>query len=48
MTDIPTLIEISKFANTLILSTGMSTFDEIDRTYLELKKQVSNFVFYIV
>lgn len=45
MTDIPTLIEISKFANTLILSTGMSTFDEIDRTYLELKKTGVNFCF---
>ena len=45
MTDIPTLIEISKFANTLILSTGMSTFDEIDRTYLELKKTGVKFCF---
>lgn len=45
MTDIPTLIEISKFANSLILSTGMSTFEEIDRTYSELKKTSVNFCF---
>ncbi len=45
MTDIPTLLEISKFAKNLILSTGMSTFEEIDRTYLELKKTGVNFCF---
>ena len=33
MTDIPTLDEISKFSKEMIVSTGMSSFDEIDRTY---------------
>ena len=45
MTDIPTLIEISNFAKSLIISTGMSTFEEIDRTYMALKKTNINFCF---
>ena len=32
-TDLPTLREISKFGKSMILSTGMSTIDEIDMTY---------------
>lgn len=43
MTDIPTLLEIAKFAKSLIISTGMSTFEEIDRTYFALKKTNVNF-----
>ena len=33
LTDTPTLIEISKFNKPMILSTGMSKFEEIDNTY---------------
>lgn len=33
MTDIPTLQRIASFAKPMIVSTGMSTFEEIDRTY---------------
>ena len=33
MTDIPTLERIADFGKAMIVSTGMSTFDEIDRTY---------------
>ena len=33
MTDIPTLEKIASFGKPMIISTGMSTFDEIDRTY---------------
>lgn len=32
MTDIPTLKEIAKFGKPMIISTGMSTFEEIDET----------------
>ena len=45
MTDIPTLVEISKFAKNMIISTGMSTFDEIDRTYKVLKDTNVEFCF---
>ncbi|HER25900.1 MAG TPA: CMP-N-acetylneuraminic acid synthetase [Rhodospirillales bacterium] len=33
MTDIPTLSRIAAFGKPMIISTGMSTFEEIDRTY---------------
>ena len=33
MTDIPSLEKISKLGKGMIISTGMSTFEEIDRTY---------------
>lgn len=33
MTDLPTLKHISKFGKPMLVSTGMSTFEEIDRTY---------------
>lgn len=33
MTDIPTLERIADFGKPMIVSTGMSTFEEIDRTY---------------
>jgi N,N'-diacetyllegionaminate synthase len=36
MTDIPTLVRIAAFGRPMILSTGMSTFEEIDRTYQSL------------
>ncbi|MDC6453583.1 N-acetylneuraminate synthase family protein [Alphaproteobacteria bacterium] len=38
MTDIPTLINISGLKKPMIVSTGMSTFQEIDRTYEALIK----------
>jgi len=38
MTDIPTLERISKFGKPMIVSTGMCTFEEIDRTYNTLIK----------
>lgn len=37
MTDIPSLLKISKFGKPMIISTGMCTFEEIDRTYNALK-----------
>jgi sialic acid synthase SpsE len=37
MTDIPTLVRIASFGKPMIISTGMSTFDEIDRTYNALR-----------
>ena len=37
MTDIPTLLKISKFARNMIISTGMSELKEINRTYRALK-----------
>lgn len=37
MTDIPTLQKIAQFGNPMIISTGMSTFEEIDRTYNAFK-----------
>ncbi len=39
MTDIPTLARISNFGKPMIVSTGMSTFEEIDRTYEALVKR---------
>lgn len=33
MTDIPTLVRIAKLGKPMFVSTGMSTFEEIDRTY---------------
>jgi N-acetylneuraminate synthase len=39
MTDVPTLARISGFGKPMIVSTGMSTFDEIDRTYQALVKR---------
>lgn len=36
MTDIPTLVRIAGFGKPMIVSTGMSTFEEIDRTYRAL------------
>lgn len=33
MTDVPTLKRIASFGKPMIVSTGMSTFEEIDRTY---------------
>ena len=38
MTDIPTLVRIAEFGRPMLVSTGMSTFDEIDRTYRALEK----------
>ena len=40
MTDIPTLKKIAGFGKPMIISTGMCTFEEIDRTYNELKSRV--------
>jgi N,N'-diacetyllegionaminate synthase len=37
MTDIPTLLRIAEFGKPMIISTGMSTFEEIDRTYNEMQ-----------
>lgn len=39
MTDIPTLVRIAQFGKPMILSTGMSTLTEIDRTYQALRKR---------
>lgn len=36
MTDIPSLIKIAQIGKPMIISTGMSTLDEIQRTYEEL------------
>ncbi len=36
MTDVPTLVRIAGFGKPMIVSTGMSTFEEIDRTYAAL------------
>ena len=41
MTDIPSLIEISKLGLPMILSTGMSDYSEIDRTYKTLENKVN-------
>lgn len=42
MTDIPTLEKIAQLGKPMIISTGMSTLEEIDRTYQALEKyQVS-------
>jgi len=44
MTDIPTLVRISDFGKPLIVSTGMSTFDEIERTYQALVKRKTSLI----
>jgi sialic acid synthase SpsE len=36
MTDVPTLVRIAGLGKPMLVSTGMSTFDEIDRTYAAL------------
>ncbi len=36
MTDVPSLLRIAALGKPMIVSTGMSTFDEIDRTYAAL------------
>jgi sialic acid synthase SpsE len=36
MTDVPSLLKIGALGNPMIVSTGMSTYDEIDRTYQAL------------
>lgn len=45
MTDIPTIVEISKFGKPMILSTGMSTLDEIKRTYQIMCESGIDFAF---
>lgn len=42
MTDVPSLVRISEFGKPMIVSTGMSTYDEIDRTYQALIKRGTN------
>ncbi len=37
MTDIPSLLKMTEFGKPMIISTGMCTLDEIDRTYEALK-----------
>jgi len=44
MTDIPTLTLISEYGKPMIISTGMSTFEEIDRTYNAIIKRNSSLV----
>jgi len=39
MTDIPSLVRIAELGKPLIISTGMSTFDEIERTYRSLSNR---------
>ena len=39
MTDVPTLVRIGQYGKPMVVSTGMSTFDEIDRTYQALIKR---------
>ncbi len=38
MTDIPSLLKMTKFSKPMIISTGMCAMDEIDRTYDALKQ----------
>ena len=45
MTDIPSLIKISKFGKPMIISTGMSTYDEITRTYNEIINHCDSLAF---
>ena len=42
MTDIPSLLKIADLGKPMILSTGMSTLDEIDATYNALKDKCNN------
>ena len=44
-TDIPSLIEIAKFKKQMILSTGMSTLEEIEMVYRKLKKYNNSLCF---
>jgi N-acetylneuraminate synthase len=39
MTDIPSLVRIGNYGKPMVISTGMSTFDEIDRTYQALTRR---------
>lgn len=39
MTDIPSLVRIAELGKPLILSTGMATYEEIDRTFQALSKR---------
>jgi N,N'-diacetyllegionaminate synthase len=39
MTDVPTLVRIAAYGKPMIVSTGMSTWDEIDRTYQALSSR---------
>ncbi len=39
MTDVPSLLRIADFGKPMLLSTGMSTFEEIDETYQALKQR---------
>ncbi len=39
MTDIPTLVRIAAFGKPMMLSTGMSTLEEVDRTYHALRSR---------
>lgn len=43
LTDIPTLLRIASLGKPMILSTGMSTFDEIDRTVHALDRHGADF-----
>ncbi len=45
MTDIPSLIKIAELGKPMILSTGMSTLDEIDETYNALKDRCVSLAF---
>jgi len=45
MSDLPTLNHIASFDLPMIISTGMSTFDEIDRTYNYMKDKVNDLSF---
>jgi len=43
MTDIPTLVRIAGFGKPMIISTGMATWEEIDRTYEALASRCVRF-----
>lgn len=43
MTDIPTLVKIANLGKPMLISTGMSDFEEIDRTYSALAQQKVEF-----
>lgn len=45
MTDIPTLVKIAELGKPMIISTGMSTYEEMERTYDALKKTNVEFAF---
>ena len=45
MTDIPSLIKIAKFGKPMIISTGMCTLEEVDRTYNALQSTGISFAF---